>query len=446
LFPVTIQEGTWLDVWTFKHRDGRTFLTEKGAVRFLKVPQVSVRRYGKEGAQCKYLGGKGIFTLKVTPPVVRADEKVTVYLYLDRDGKPADLQIFADAFHAKEPEASNKERLTTAEAERLENVSKDWLEYWSKQESKLRPGEKALVPRFENVVTKKTAPSKQRTWCRAHIKLIKEGKEGNCPFSGRRRFERPGVVKSFAEAKRKIRKEILNKGPVLREVFHQLTRTVIPGLHLRSKKKRLGIVTVQRGLNFYVCYKHQIPQVPKDLGPALQKAINFLKQALADGQPREIAELVELAKSQEIPESKLHEAKILLAIRSDGKTWRLPILSTASRCEGDFSIGGNLHVGGKVIAGGRGNAEDATKGVSPSEVSDREWLTCPDLASRFQVDQEALRGRLKTFMKMNQTDWNEITERHSREPRYFYRVSAVLPIIKKLKTSAGRISGECPAK
>jgi hypothetical protein len=83
---------------------------------------------------------------------------------------------------------------------------------------------------------------------------------------------------------------------------------------------------------------------------------------------------------------------------------------------------------------------------STSTEKGQEWLSCADLALRYNVDQETLRGRLRTWMKRNEKDWKEVTDCNPREPRYLYRVMAVLPIIEKLKAKAAKMSGQHPAK
>jgi hypothetical protein len=88
-------------------------------------------------------------------------------------------------------------------------------------------------------------------------------------------------------------------------------------------------------------------------------------------------------------------------------------------------------------------------GEPPPAYEGNESLTLPDLAARFSLSaeqSERLRGRLKTWMKTNHDDWKEVTERKPREPRYLYRVAAVLPIINQLKSNAAKSSGERPAK
>jgi len=74
-----------------------------------------------------------------------------------------------------------------------------------------------------------------------------------------------------------------------------------------------------------------------------------------------------------------------------------------------------------------------------------EMLSSPDLADRYNVNPEALRKRLERWMPTHQEDWKEITDRRPREPKYLYRVFAVLPIIKELQAS-GQPSGERPAE
>jgi hypothetical protein len=77
--------------------------------------------------------------------------------------------------------------------------------------------------------------------------------------------------------------------------------------------------------------------------------------------------------------------------------------------------------------------EDST---SDSTIEGHEMLACSDVANRFQVDPEKLRARLKRWMPTHQDDWIEVTNRHPNDPRYLYRVSAVLHIINDLKSTS----------
>jgi hypothetical protein len=68
-------------------------------------------------------------------------------------------------------------------------------------------------------------------------------------------------------------------------------------------------------------------------------------------------------------------------------------------------------------------------------------LGCTELAELFEVNADALRKRLERWKPTHQDDWKEVQERRPRESKYLYRISAVLPIIEKLKAP-----GERPAE
>lgn len=76
-------------------------------------------------------------------------------------------------------------------------------------------------------------------------------------------------------------------------------------------------------------------------------------------------------------------------------------------------------------------------------------MTHVDMAERFGVDPEALRGRLRRWREDNPGQsgkgWWETPDRGPRDPGHTYLVSAVLPIVRKLHAS-GIASGERPAK
>jgi hypothetical protein len=59
-------------------------------------------------------------------------------------------------------------------------------------------------------------------------------------------------------------------------------------------------------------------------------------------------------------------------------------------------------------------------------------LSCADIARRFDVPLEVLRSRLRRWQSENQADWKEVANRRPREPRYLYRLSAVMPIIRDI--------------
>jgi hypothetical protein len=365
-FPFKVKEGVWLDVWRFQHVNGRMFFTEKGAQQILKLPPVTIRRYGKKGARCKFLSGKKIFTMKIRRPKILADEKVTVYLYSDRNKNPADLQIIEDAYYSEETEPGTKDWITTAEAIKEEDVSKDQLQYWE--------GRGVLVPRIKFVPTTKRGPAVRKKWHRLRIRDIKQGKVGSDPFSGRRRFPQPGVVRSLPKAKQIIKKEILKDGPMLKNDFFEMAhkRGISKKLR-RQATKALGCVTKQSGLHWYVCLRAQIPQIPKNYGPSLQNAMEFLRQALADGNGRAIPEILKLAKKRNIHPSMLYVAKDFLNVKSDGKFWSLPVASL-QRCKGDFKVEGDLHVGGRVI-------ESKRRGKSATASGQKRRGPLPDAAT-----------------------------------------------------------------
>jgi hypothetical protein len=68
-----------------------------------------------------------------------------------------------------------------------------------------------------------------------------------------------------------------------------------------------------------------------------------------------------------------------------------------------------------------------------------------DLAGRFGVNAENLRKRLGRWRLKHEADCIDDPSRKSRQPRYLYRLGAVLPVIQSMKAS-GETSGERPAK
>ena len=73
-------------------------------------------------------------------------------------------------------------------------------------------------------------------------------------------------------------------------------------------------------------------------------------------------------------------------------------------------------------------------------------LAPTDLAKQFKLNAEALRKKLGRWRKTNHEGWIENTERKQHEPKYLYRVSAVLPILRTALKASAETSGERPAK
>lgn len=61
------------------------------------------------------------------------------------------------------------------------------------------------------------------------------------------------------------------------------------------------------------------------------------------------------------------------------------------------------------------------------------WITVSELARQFNVGCGALRKRLERFRRKQPDGWRSISDAKQREPRYFYSLSAVTPIVEKMK-------------
>jgi hypothetical protein len=73
-------------------------------------------------------------------------------------------------------------------------------------------------------------------------------------------------------------------------------------------------------------------------------------------------------------------------------------------------------------------------------------LSCAELARHFGVDPETLRFRLLRWQRTSDEGWIEVANRKPREPRYRYRVSAVMPIVESLRANGERTAKtNCPA-
>ena len=88
--------------------------------------------------------------------------------------------------------------------------------------------------------------------------------------------------------------------------------------------------------------------------------------------------------------------------------------------------------------------EPATGSLERTPTGD-EWLLVTNIASRYHLKLETLRGRLRTWQKKNPSsvgkDWAEVNDRGPREGRYFFQLGAVMHIVEALK-----LSGKRPAK
>jgi hypothetical protein len=62
-----------------------------------------------------------------------------------------------------------------------------------------------------------------------------------------------------------------------------------------------------------------------------------------------------------------------------------------------------------------------------------ELISAPELASRFGVPINRLRGRLETFRASNDAGYKEVENPRRNEPRYLYRLGFVQHICESLK-------------
>ena len=73
-----------------------------------------------------------------------------------------------------------------------------------------------------------------------------------------------------------------------------------------------------------------------------------------------------------------------------------------------------------------------------SDVQPDAMLSCADLAATFRVHQERLRKRLERLRGKSDDGWREVQNRGPKDPKYLYRVGAVLSIIGELTSSVER--------
>ena len=91
---------------------------------------------------------------------------------------------------------------------------------------------------------------------------------------------------------------------------------------------------------------------------------------------------------------------------------------------------------------GRAQPREATR-LDSMNPQDENGMFCPsDLAILFDVEYHPLRKRLERWRSQNKgsRDWTESEGRHSREPKYLYRLSAVKQLLSLDKVSSGRPS------
>lgn len=63
----------------------------------------------------------------------------------------------------------------------------------------------------------------------------------------------------------------------------------------------------------------------------------------------------------------------------------------------------------------------------------QQYLSCADLARHFNVNGQKLRKRLERWKRTHDNEWVEVADRRRNEPRYLYRVPAVMPLIEQLQ-------------
>jgi hypothetical protein len=193
-------------------------------------------------------------------------------------------------------------------------AGKNFVARWSRRDSILRPGEKALRPCQDDDIPRvgQIGPPPKR-WRREDVLAILAGEEHTRFRPGRD----PGTHTN-RQAKQLIRQALLENGPMRTEEFARFARG--NRIILRQRRwceKKLHLRREQCGGNrdqtSYVCLPSQKP--PRlDHAPAVSLAKEFLEEYLADCQWHPVQELFRAAKERGI-----HHGKVCLAFPYAGR-------------------------------------------------------------------------------------------------------------------------------
>jgi hypothetical protein len=334
-FPRKVRKpaGCWLNHQVFESSKYGTCRLQTAAAKRSGLPSTSLGRWAS--GPCRHNDGEKIFTLLVPPPIVIAGPKAPVFPdnVINRVAESYRKWSKPDTDEDAKPLSNDDDAwLTTVELEQKLGVSKDFVNYWKKRESRLRPGEIALRVHLESSADK---PGRVRNEQQIHrlgdARAILAGKESVNPLIGRPATRRPNA-KTDSGAQTIIHEHLLEMGgTTTRTHLFDLCRAhSIAGRQRRLAIKNLRIRPVlvgrssQRGS--YYCLPGKPAPSPLPHAPALQKAVEFLKSALAK-KPLPRKELIKLARQRGIAKSNLTKAKPFAGVVSKldhpFATWKL---------------------------------------------------------------------------------------------------------------------------
>jgi transposase-like protein len=97
----------------------------------------------------------------------------------------------------------------------------------------------------------------------------------------------------------------------------------------------------------------------------------------------------------------------------------------------------------RVAAADRGPTP-APRTSPDAALDEHAWYRYDRLAQAFGVSKGALRKRLDRFREKNLNGWKENEDRRPREPRYFYQLKYVRPVLQDLRASSERPAKRSP--
>lgn len=331
-YPYAVGAGRWTDYETYLDRESREWLTQAGGVTRFKVSRNSISDHYEE-IEHQY----------IRHPFVRGHPKVRVFA-VERhrqDQSRLSLSEFAENYHASalsETVPPDKSTLSRREIGMLSNLDgKSFVRHWERVESRIRQDGSPALRRTERTPGASKGRKQPEEFLRKDVEAILRGDESSHPRVGRPGRKRPGTL-DLVQAKKLLKGFLEDDGPRLKKDVRAFASKNF--ISRRQLQKALAALKVShtmvgggRNGTCYCCLPGQEPSAEARLerSPRLKKIIEFLRDALADGQPHSRLEVVKAAARDGISECDLCRALPYLDIAKErgtvGKgrpgTWRL---------------------------------------------------------------------------------------------------------------------------
>jgi hypothetical protein len=253
-YPKSVGVGTWLTPYTFRDEAGQ-WLTIKGASqKTYRLPRKSLERWsvgdqGAGGQPCRFLiddMGPRTIRHQHVPTAYPRNEKEVLVLW------KVDLDAIQRARRPKQERIVHRDEqgtwLTEAQICARYPVSRIFTQYWSKHESKIRPGEKALRSKaIVNAVKQRGSPGEILAYLEADVVAILAKRESDIAATGQGRAARKAQRDNATKAERALR-DILRAGPLpSTEVFARAHKAGVAKHLIYRAKQVLKVRSKEHG-------------------------------------------------------------------------------------------------------------------------------------------------------------------------------------------------------